>query len=166
MPRFGALILNPEATKILLVEGHDYKQFDFPKGKLEDGESKIECAIWETQEEIDFDISEKIDASNYLKITTSDGTDHTLFVILDVEESTVFKTNTKSEIWSIAWYPVSDLVKGLLKKQSDKKFRYISLFMYLILQAIQNTNDHMSTTFTREIWFCDSTSDKKSNFYA
>ena len=47
----GCILINQKNKKIALVYRQKQKDYSFPKGHLEDGESLIECAIRETAEE-------------------------------------------------------------------------------------------------------------------
>lgn len=44
------------------------KDLDFPKGKANQGEDSVACAIREIKEEIEFDISPFINARQYIKV--------------------------------------------------------------------------------------------------
>ena len=43
-------------TKVLLVVSWNGSFYDFPKGKVDENEDEVECAIREVQEEIGYDI--------------------------------------------------------------------------------------------------------------
>lgn len=44
------------------------KNLDFPKGKADEGEGDMECAIREIKEEIDLDVSQNIRNDQFIKV--------------------------------------------------------------------------------------------------
>ena len=62
IPSYGAIILNQNLDKILFViyvnpRETIMKNLDFPKGKADEGEEDVECAVREIREETQFDVS-------------------------------------------------------------------------------------------------------------
>ncbi|EGD72825.1 hypothetical protein PTSG_04554 [Salpingoeca rosetta] len=52
----GVALVDPTRTKVLLVKGHDATTYGFPKGKLEEGEDLLSCALREAYEEDTFPV--------------------------------------------------------------------------------------------------------------
>ena len=48
----GCILINKETRKIALIYRDYRNDYSFPKGHIEEGESLVECAIRETEEEI------------------------------------------------------------------------------------------------------------------
>ena len=59
---------------------------DFPKGKANEGEPDLECAVREIQEEIGFNIRPYINEEQFLKIETIKNKFVTLYLVKDVDE--------------------------------------------------------------------------------
>ena len=95
VPRLGAIILTKKLDKVLLVESYDYRDWSFPKGKLDEGETEIECAIREIKEEINLSIDPAmISQDDYIKIEIQPELIVQLFIIDGISDSQTFKTNT------------------------------------------------------------------------
>lgn len=57
------------------------KNLDFPKGKANQGEDDVECAIREIREEIDLDVGPYIDSKQYIQVQTLKQKYVTLYII-------------------------------------------------------------------------------------
>ncbi|MGI9597484.1 MAG: NUDIX hydrolase [Acidimicrobiales bacterium] len=55
-------------VEVLVAHRPRYDDWDFPKGKLEDGESDLECALRETEEETGYtgEVGEELPSDRYL----------------------------------------------------------------------------------------------------
>jgi 8-oxo-dGTP pyrophosphatase MutT (NUDIX family) len=110
VPVCGAIILNPTLTKCLMVKGWKATStWGFPKGKINQDESKSSCAIREVQEEIGFDISPYLKEEDYIEYSIF-GQQITLYIIQGIHESTPFAPQTRKEISDIAWHSMDLLV--------------------------------------------------------
>ncbi|KNC50783.1 mRNA decapping complex subunit Dcp2 [Thecamonas trahens ATCC 50062] len=109
IPTRGAILLDPTLKHCLIVKGWGSKgSWMFPKGKIDEGESDVECAIREVYEEIGFDIAPYISETDLVKCVIR-GKEMRLFVIAGIPMDTVFETMTRKEISEIKWFPVADL---------------------------------------------------------
>lgn len=96
IPSYGALILDEDLREILLnVYVNPSEQvmpkLDFPKGKINEGESGEECAIREIKEEIAFDVTPYLVEDRYICMQTNRGKYIKLFIIM-VPKSTISLT--------------------------------------------------------------------------
>ena len=48
----GCILVNKDTKQVALVYRDKFNDFSFPKGHVEEGESLIDCAVRETEEEI------------------------------------------------------------------------------------------------------------------
>ena len=109
VPTYGAIILNQDVTKVLLVQGYWSKtSWGFPKGKVNEEEPPHVCAIREVYEETGYDISKRINPNDYLSQVINDQTSW-LYLISGVPDDTNFSPKTKKEIRDIKWFPIASL---------------------------------------------------------
>jgi 8-oxo-dGTP pyrophosphatase MutT (NUDIX family) len=105
VPVCGAIILNPDLTKVLLVRGwKSNATWGFPKGKINQQEKQTSCAIREVSiglmkvfEEIGFDCSPYLRENEYLERKIHDQNVR-LYMISGIDESEEFITQTRKEI--------------------------------------------------------------------
>jgi mRNA-decapping enzyme subunit 2 len=55
IPTYGAILMNQELTKVLLVQGFR-NQWGFPKGKINEVEDPVDCAVREVTKCVERDI--------------------------------------------------------------------------------------------------------------
>ena len=71
------------------------KNLDFPKGKADQGEDDIDCAIREIREEIQLDVSEHISDDQYIQIQTMSNKWVKLYLVQGIPENSVNQKLTK-----------------------------------------------------------------------
>lgn len=131
---FGTLMFSPNLMHVLAVR-QENNNIAFPKGKKCKNESGMECAVRETLEEVDYDVSDKIvdiSATIFEKIT--------LYCVFNVDMSYPFKTNTRNEISEIFWFD--------LRKINEVRDRKEYRVFYTAYRAIQNRIQEI-----RKSWF-------------
>lgn len=107
----GCILMNTEDKTIALVL-RKQTEYSFPKGHVEEGESLIDCAIRETNEETKRDceilIPEPIYIENYI---TPGGEDVIMYYFLakDIGPS----TNTSEDTHPTFWFPVDEVLNKL-----------------------------------------------------
>lgn len=92
------------------VTNFSNKYYGFPKGKINEGEDGINCAIREVWEEIGIDITDLISEDNVITQNLKNEC-KTLYVVVGVSEKFVFNPNhmTRKEIGRIEWMKISEL---------------------------------------------------------
>tara|TARA_B110001452_G_C15178807_1_gene409481 strand:- start:105 stop:1133 length:1029 start_codon:yes stop_codon:yes gene_type:complete len=121
IPTCGAIILNPNNTKCILVKSWNGKSWGFPKGKIDKDEDKADCAIREVHEEVGFDISPYLVAEHYVERQLAQQTVR-LYIIRGVPDNTHFVTQTKKEIGAIEWHNLKELPDNQHLTDGQKKF--------------------------------------------
>ncbi|CAL9234821.1 unnamed protein product, partial [Arabidopsis halleri] len=98
LPMSGAIILDEDFEKVLLVKGYKGPSWTFPRGKkdYEDKEDYV-CAIREVLEETGFDISNLLDKEHYLQ-KFFDKQRACRYIVAGVSTNTTFAPQTKHEI--------------------------------------------------------------------
>lgn len=109
IPTCGAMLLNPGATKVVLVKSWNGHTWGFPKGKIDRDEDKVSCAVREVLEEVGYDISSKVDPNAYVEMQIKHFPSLRLYVVRDVPEDTQFATRTKKEIGGIEWFKIKNI---------------------------------------------------------
>ena len=109
VPVCGCIMLNPKLTKVVLVRGWKSNSgWGFPKGKINQGEREVECAIREVFEECGHDISSLVREEEYIERRVNEQRIR-LYIVVGVDEKTEFLTQTRKEIgvFSLIGYQVS-----------------------------------------------------------
>ncbi|KAF3420005.1 hypothetical protein E2986_04885 [Frieseomelitta varia] len=121
VPTFGAIVLNEDLTKVLLVQSYWAKSsWSFPKGKVNADEDPSRCAVREVLEETGFDISNLIDENEYIESTINEQLVR-LYIICGVQKDTKFQPKTRKEIKNVEWFSLADLPNS--KKDMTPKLK-------------------------------------------
>eukprot|EP00753_Platysulcus_tardus_P015077 PLAT4761.1.p1 GENE.PLAT4761.1~~PLAT4761.1.p1 ORF type:complete len:457 (+),score=143.62 PLAT4761.1:56-1372(+) len=108
VPAYGAILVNDALDKVLLVQSWRSKSWTFPRGKVNEGESELACAIREVAEEIGFDVTPYVSEDQSFRSSVG-GKTVKLFVAPGVPEDTAFEPQVRKEIRDIAWYAINRL---------------------------------------------------------
>ena len=60
---------------------------DFTKGKADEGETDVECAVREIQEEVGLNVKQYINEDHFIKVETIQGKFVKLFLVRDIDEN-------------------------------------------------------------------------------
>ncbi|KZO93507.1 DCP2-domain-containing protein [Calocera viscosa TUFC12733] len=132
VPVCGAVLLNPKMDKCVLVKGwKSTAAWSFPKGKINQDESRAACAIREVYEETGFDFGAAglLDKNARTTIEINEQS-LTLYFVVGVPENTAFETQTRKEISKIEWFALMELPTWTKKKVKEQgKFYLVSPFV-------------------------------------
>ncbi|XP_076824629.1 m7GpppN-mRNA hydrolase-like [Clavelina lepadiformis] len=109
VPTYGAILLDSSLEHVLLVQGFWIKaSWGFPKGKVNKNENPEVCATREVLEETGYNISGKIDKTQYAEHHLNEQLSR-LYYVPGVPMDTTFKPQTRGEIKSLQWFNINDL---------------------------------------------------------
>lgn len=113
IPVYGCALLNSDLTKVVLVRGYKQDTWGFPRGKVNEDEDELKCAIREAEEETGYDptsLNPSRDDFLVWNQRRKGGEKRvTIFVIPGVPEDYPFAPTVKKEIDEVKWHFVSDL---------------------------------------------------------
>jgi len=94
IPSYGAIIFNQKLDSILFIiykNPHDKieKKLDFSKGKVDEGETPVDCALREVYEETQLSLGEKVNENQYVLIETIKHRMVTLFFVDGIDMNSV-----------------------------------------------------------------------------
>lgn len=112
IPVYGCILLNKDMNKFLLVRNYTGNSWGFPKGKLNENESTLVCAVRETYEETGYDATSICNNNDYLSLgDPSNGRMMKLYIGVGVPEDTYFKPIARHEISKIEFFDMDELPK-------------------------------------------------------
>ena len=111
IPVCGCIMLNPEMTKAVLVCTWKGKSWGFPRGKINENEEPLACAVREAMEECGYDASMQCKEEDQLVVMEETKTIK-LFNATNVPESTVFIPQTRKEISEACFFLLDEFPKS------------------------------------------------------
>lgn len=111
IPVYGAALLTADLKKVLLVTSFYGKAtWGFPKGKVNQGEDKLACALREVYEEVGYDARHlNPNPEDYISVKTENEKSITIFIIAGVPEDYDFKPRVVKEIGEIKWHELDSI---------------------------------------------------------
>ena len=122
VPVCGCILLNPEMTKCILVQGYGSGTWGFPRGKINKDEPMSSCALREVYEETGYDASSNLLLDEFIDFKNRKQAVR-LYLCPNVPSDTRFETRTRKEIKKISWFRIEQLPMSFeSKKQPGTKF--------------------------------------------
>lgn len=135
VPTYGTILLTSDMQQCLLVQSFFAKNsWSFPKGKVNENEDPVKCAIREVYEETGFDCSHLINSNDFVEGQTSNYQYSRLYIVKNVPIETKFCPRTRNEIKDCSWFKIDLLPTnrnddGYVRDQ--RKIRPNSFYMIL-----------------------------------
>ncbi|ODN03776.1 m7GpppN-mRNA hydrolase [Orchesella cincta] len=107
VPTYGAILMNESLTKVVLVQGFR-NQWGFPKGKVNEIEEPVSCAIREVFEETGYDIAPLVNNNHFIESKALERNDR-LYLVRGVDPKFPFHPQTQFEIKNIQWFNIDEL---------------------------------------------------------
>ncbi|XP_017086265.1 uncharacterized protein LOC108118208 isoform X2 [Drosophila eugracilis] len=133
VPTYGAILVSEDNNHCLLVQSYFARNsWGFPKGKINENEDPAHCATREVYEETGFDITDTIDANDYIEAFINYQYTR-LYVVRNIPMDTQFAPRTRNEIKCCDWFRIDALPvnkndaisKAKLGKNSNSFFMII-----------------------------------------
>ncbi|XP_017053354.1 m7GpppN-mRNA hydrolase dcap-2 isoform X2 [Drosophila ficusphila] len=109
VPTYGAILVSEDHNHCLLVQSYFARNsWGFPKGKINENEDPAHCATREVYEETGFDITDTIDANDYIEAFINYQYTR-LYVVRNIPLDTQFAPRTRNEIKCCEWFRIDAL---------------------------------------------------------
>lgn len=124
VPVRGAIMLNERMDEVVLVKGWKKgASWSFPRGKIDQDELDLACAIREVYEETGYDLKEAglVGGEDEKSIDVQiRGQDIKMYVFRGIPMDTVFEPKTRKEISKVQWHRLSELPTVKTKKPQQQ----------------------------------------------
>eukprot|EP00474_Spongospora_subterranea_P010176 CRZ10634.1 hypothetical protein [Spongospora subterranea] len=139
VPVCGAAMLDESMTACVLVKGWTGKSWGFPKGKINQGEPSIDCAVREVLEETGVSIASLVSDRHVIQAVANGKSTH-LYIAPNVPITTEFSTQTRKEISDIRWFTIDSILET-----DDSRFWNVSPFIHKLRTWISR-HRHLART--------------------
>ncbi|TYZ63293.1 hypothetical protein PybrP1_009082 [[Pythium] brassicae (nom. inval.)] len=110
VPVVGCILLNRPRTKLILVRNWKGTSWSLPRGKVNQGESDMECARREVLEECGYDVGDSLSEKLFVEFAQNQQRVR-MYIARDVPEDYSFAPQTRKEISLIQWFEFDALPK-------------------------------------------------------
>lgn len=144
VPTYGAILLDSTLNYVLLIQGfYARSSWGFPKGKLNECEEPTVCAAREVEEEVGYDISEKISEKLFIEKFVNE-TRVRLYIVTDVPVDYHYAPKTRHEIGKIQWFSIWDLPTDRNDTKTSERIGYLPNNFYTALPFINDLREYVS----------------------
>ena len=126
VPVRGAIMLNQDMDEVVLVRGWKKgSNWSFPRGKIDQNEEDLKCAVREVYEETGYDLKASGLVGEERDVKFIDlqirGQELKMYIFRGIPVDTHFEPRTRKEISKIQWHKLSDLPTAKAKKQQQQQ---------------------------------------------
>lgn len=136
VPTYGVIMLDCSLNNVLLVEAHKSGRWSFPKGKINQNEEHIDCAIREVKEECGINITPYLDPNKFFVNHRDSYVKSKLFFAFNVPHCD-FSASYNMEVRSYKWWSIKELFE-IYKNNNNYKFELVYPFLHDIKQYSDN----------------------------
>lgn len=115
IPVYGVILLNSSMTSVLLIRPWKKRHWVFPKGKINEGETEMQCAAREALEEIGYDCAHLLRPDDSLAVPSGTGGKPMRFFIgvgAPEDGSVEYAPQMRMEVSEIGWFDIDRLLDG------------------------------------------------------
>ena len=123
LDKAGCILIDKETKKIALIYRDYRNDYSFPKGHVEEGESLVECAIRETEEEIKRKV--KLVSENIFCTEEYVNHDENIRVNYYLGFDDGISDNTSLEVHELVWCDIDEVSDKLTYETSKKMFNSV-----------------------------------------
>nr|NP_648805.2 decapping protein 2, isoform A [Drosophila melanogaster]AAF49579.4 decapping protein 2, isoform A [Drosophila melanogaster] len=137
VPTYGAILVSEDHNHCLLVQSYFARNsWGFPKGKINENEDPAHCATREVYEETGFDITDLIDANDYIEAFINYQYTR-LYVVRNIPMDTQFAPRTRNEIKCCDWFRIDALPVNKNDAISKAKLGKTSNSFFMIMPFVK-----------------------------
>lgn len=150
VPTYGAILISEDLKHVLLVQSYFAKSsWGFPKGKINENEQPLHCAVREVYEETGYDISKQIQPNEYIELVMNFQYSR-LYLVVGVKMSTKFEPKTRNEIKCCEWFPVEHLPLNKYQVEAKTNLGIGPNSFFMILPFIKRLKRWLAEYGTRK----------------
>uniref|UniRef100_A0A915ERI7 mRNA-decapping enzyme 2 n=1 Tax=Ditylenchus dipsaci TaxID=166011 RepID=A0A915ERI7_9BILA len=140
VPTYGLVLLDSTLNYVLLVQGYfsSKNSWGFPKGKVNEEEMPMQCAIREVLEEVNYDATDRIVSSKRPLQCFLNDTLIQLYIATDVPMDHDFQPHLRKEIRKISWFSIWDLPKDKFDEKACSKLGLTANNFYTVLPFVND----------------------------
>lgn len=130
----GSILINLNTKKIGLIYRKKLDDYSFPKGHLEDGESLLDCAVRETEEETGRKNHLLSDIPSYkLEYTTPSGEEVENYMFISIDDGKTDKNIPEELQEKLVWVNYKDVAsklsyRDLIEMWNELKYDVLKIF--------------------------------------
>ncbi|XP_065189068.1 serine/threonine-protein kinase Wnk-like isoform X2 [Sycon ciliatum] len=138
VPCHGAILMNHDLTKCVLVESYYNGNWMFPRGKANKDESALYCAIREVEEETGYNFAPLARENDFLEQRDSTNRLVRLYLVPGVSTSEHFAPKTRNEVKGIQWFDIDSLPTGKNDHAAFKKSKMSPRNFFMVFGYVRN----------------------------
>lgn len=108
IPVCGCILLNADMTRFVLVKNYNGNGWTFPRGKINENENELDCAIREVFEETGYNAKDLCNPNDFV-ISFQGEKKVLLYIVVGVPEDTIFEAHCRKEVSKIEFHSIKNI---------------------------------------------------------